>query len=332
MLERAKRCETLTVPELKLLFKTVIAIVSEEPNVVPMPSPVVIAGDVHGQFYDVMRLFEVAGGCPENRMLFLGDIVDRGYYSVETLTLLLLLKVLYPDRIIILRGNHECRTTSENYGFRDEIVRKFGRTDIWKAACDVFDYLPIAALIDGRAFCVHGGLSPSAPTLDLVRELHRCNEVPLTGPLCDLLWSDPSSAIENWMMSSRLAGYQFGQTACAEFCYINDLDVVFRAHQTAMAGYQSWFEGQMFTVWSAPRYCYRMNNKASVARYAESGEVTFDVFDAVPNDQRKFPEGHNPLSGFGSLGSLANLALSFGAPGLGAGDVGLFAGTAEQDD
>ena len=98
----------------------------------------------------------------------LGDFVDRGFYSVETLLLLLALKVRYPDRITLIRGNHESRQITQVYGFYDECVRKYGSTNVWKWCCEVFDYLALAAIIDGRVFCVHGGLSPNLQEIDQV--------------------------------------------------------------------------------------------------------------------------------------------------------------------
>lgn len=119
------------------------------------------------------------------------DFVDRGFYSVETFLLLLALKVRYPDRITLIRGNHESRQITQVYGFYDECVRKYGSITVWRYCTEIFDYLSLSALIDGKIFCVHGGLSPSIQTLDQIRLIDRKQEVPHDGPMCDLLWSDP---------------------------------------------------------------------------------------------------------------------------------------------
>ena len=133
----------------------------------------------------------MGGECPDANYLFLGDFVDRGYYSVETFLLLLALKVRYPDRITLIRGNHESRQITQVYGFYDECLRKYGSANVWNYFTDLFDYLPMTALVAGKIFCLHGGLSPSVDTLDAAKALDRFQEVPHEGPMCDLVWSDP---------------------------------------------------------------------------------------------------------------------------------------------
>ena len=98
-----------------------------------------------------------------------GDFVDRGFYSVETFLLLLALKVRYPERMTLIRGNHESRQITQVYGFYDECQRKYGSSNVWRWCCEVFDYLALGAIVDGRVFCVHGGLSPSLQGIDQVR-------------------------------------------------------------------------------------------------------------------------------------------------------------------
>lgn len=135
-----------------------------------------------------MKLFEIGGNPPDTNYIFMGDYVDRGYHSVETITLLIALKVQYKDRITLLRGTHECRQITMVYGFYDECVSKYGNANVWNYFTDLFDYFPLAALVDKEVFCVHGGLSPSIQTLDDIRALDRIQEIPHQGPMTDILW------------------------------------------------------------------------------------------------------------------------------------------------
>ena len=134
-------------------------------------APVTICGDIHGQFYDLMELFRIGGGCPQVNYLFLGDFVDRGYNSIETILFLMCLKVRYPDRITLLRGNHECRQITQVYGFYDECLKKYGSINVWRYCTDVFDYMSLAVVIEGSIFCVHGGLSPGINNIDDVDQV-----------------------------------------------------------------------------------------------------------------------------------------------------------------
>ncbi|ELU44223.1 serine threonine protein phosphatase 2A [Rhizoctonia solani AG-1 IA] len=168
----------------------------------------------------------------------MGDYVDRGYYSVETVTLLVTLKLRYRDRVTILRGNHESRQITQVYGFYDECLRKYGNANVWKYFTDLFDFLPLTALIDNQIFCLHGGLSPSIDTLDHVRGIDRVQEVPHEGPMCDLLWSDPDDRC-GWGISPRGAGYTFGQDISEAFNHNNGLTLVARAHQLVMEAFNS---------------------------------------------------------------------------------------------
>jgi serine/threonine-protein phosphatase 4 catalytic subunit len=168
-IERLKRCEYLKESEVKELCEKALEILVEESNVQRVDAPVTLCGDIHGQFYDLKELFQVGSDIPETNYLFMGDFVDRGFYSVETFLLLLALKVRYPDRITLIRGNHESRQITQVYGFYDECLRKYGSVNVWRYCTEIFDYLSLSALIDNQIFAVHGGLSPSISTLDEVR-------------------------------------------------------------------------------------------------------------------------------------------------------------------
>ncbi|KAI5288556.1 hypothetical protein KEM54_005114 [Ascosphaera aggregata] len=399
-LEAAKRCKYLSENHMKQLCELVKEYMMEESNVRPVSTPVTICGDIHGQFYDLLELFRVAGGMPNetdtqtdteignstqseslspsqekgdgqtamtitsedvdppiqpsdikskksirdgleksnfsdhttednakqqptpapssssssssslpsssrerngevqrngginniNRnLVFLGDYVDRGYFSLETLTLLLCLKAKFPDRITLVRGNHESRQITQVYGFYEECYRKYGNASVWKACCQVFDFMTLGAIVDGKVLCVHGGLSPEIRTLDQVRVVARAQEIPHEGAFCDLVWSDPDD-VETWAVSPRGAGWLFGDKVADEFCYVNDLNLIARAHQLVNEGYKYHFpKRNVVTVWSAPNYCYRCGNMASVCEINDDLKPNFKLFAQVADDQRHIP-------------------------------------------
>jgi serine/threonine-protein phosphatase 4 catalytic subunit len=192
-IEQLQRCEFLKESEVKELCDKAKEILFEESNVIVLEAPVTVCGDIHGQFDDLIELFRIGGFVPETNYLFMGDFVDRGFNSVETFLLLLALKVRYPDRITLIRGNHESRQITQVYGFYDECLRKYGNINVWRYCTEVFDYLALAALIEGKIFCVHGGLSPVINNIDEIRNIDRKQEVPHDGAMCDLMWSDPDA-------------------------------------------------------------------------------------------------------------------------------------------
>ncbi|GJN19344.1 hypothetical protein PR202_gb06611 [Eleusine coracana subsp. coracana] len=211
----------------------------------------------------------------------LADLSGYGYYSVETVSLLVALKVRYRDRITILRGNHESRQITQVYGFYDECLRKYGNANVWKYFTDLFDYLPLTALIENQVFCLHGGLSPSLDTLDNIRSLDRIQEVPHEGPMCDLLWSDPDDRC-GWGISPRGAGYTFGQDIAQQFNHTNGLSLISRAHQLVMEGFNWCQDKNVVTVFSAPNYCYRCGNMAAILEIGENMDQNFLQFDPAP--------------------------------------------------
>eukprot|EP00747_Dinoflagellata_sp_TGD_P187398 gnl/TRDRNA2_/TRDRNA2_45036_c0_seq1.p1 gnl/TRDRNA2_/TRDRNA2_45036_c0~~gnl/TRDRNA2_/TRDRNA2_45036_c0_seq1.p1 ORF type:complete len:322 (-),score=61.07 gnl/TRDRNA2_/TRDRNA2_45036_c0_seq1:114-1079(-) len=280
-IKQLQECKPLLEAEVKQLCDLAKEVLSNESNVQPVRCPVTICGDIHGQFHDLMELFRIGGYCPDTNYLFLGDYVDRGYFSVEVVSLLMCFKVRYPGRITILRGNHESRQITQIYGFYDECLRKYSSPSAWKGFTDLFDYLPLTALVENKIFSQHGGLSPSIDNLDDVRQLDRIQEVPHEGAMCDLLWSDPEDRL-GWGVSPRGAGYTFGQDISEKFNQSNGLILIARAHQLIMEGY-NWCHGeQVVTIFSAPNYCYRCGNQAAIMEIDEKMGYAFLQFDPAP--------------------------------------------------
>lgn len=288
-LEDIKNCKYLPESDMKVLCERVKDLLMEESNIQPVKSPVTVCGDIHGQFHDLLELFKIAGGFPSDsnmstNYVFLGDYVDRGYFSLETFTLMMILKVKYPEHITLVRGNHESRQITQVYGFYEECLTKYGSTMVWKYCCQVFDFLTLSAVIDGRILCIHGGLSPEIRMLDQIRVLSRAQEVPHEGGFCDLVWSDPDN-VDTWAISPRGAGWLFGAKVAREFNHINNLQLIARAHQLVMEGFRYHFpDKDVVTVWSAPNYCYRCDNVASVMKVDDHLDVNFQIFSAVPDD------------------------------------------------
>ncbi|KAL8564259.1 serine threonine-protein phosphatase [Nucella lapillus] len=292
-IEQLLKCQKLTEDQVKKLCDKAKEVLSRESNVREVRCPVTVCGDIHGQLYDLLELFRIGGHPPDTNYLFLGDYVDRGYYSVEVISLLVALKVRYPDRVNILRGNHETRMTSQVYGFYDEVMAKYGSATVWNWFMEVCDYLPITALVGGEVFCMHGGLSPSIDTLDHVRALDRIQEAPFEGPINDFLWSDPEDG-PGWGRSPRGAGYVFGPDVSETFLHTNNLALVSRAHQAVNEGYQWCHDHRVVTTFSAPNYMYRLGNRAALLQLDEAMNSTFIQFDAAPRKDDQGPPARLP--------------------------------------
>ncbi|RDD47410.1 Serine/threonine-protein phosphatase 6 catalytic subunit [Trichoplax sp. H2] len=298
-IEISRDCKYLPENDLKKLCDLVCDLLLEESNVQPVSTPVTVCGDIHGQFYDLEELFRTGGQIPETSYIFMGDFVDRGYYSLETFTRLLALKAKWPDKITLLRGNHESRQITQVYGFYDECQNKYGNVNAWRYCTRVFDLLTIAAIIDEQILCVHGGLSPDIKTLDQIRTIDRNMEIPHSGAFCDILlnnflcemyyiWSDPEE-VDTWAVSPRGAGWLFGAKVTNEFIHLNNLTLICRAHQLVHEGYKFMFDDKLVTVWSAPNYCYRCGNIASILTFSDATSYQPKLFRAVPDESRIIP-------------------------------------------
>lgn len=235
-----------------------------QPSLLELSAPVKIVGDVHGQYTDLIRMFEMCGFPPNANFLFLGDYVDRGKQSLETILLLLCYKLKFPENFFLLRGNHECANVTRVYGFYDECKRRCN-IKVWKAFVDTFNTLPIAAIVAGKIFCVHGGLSPSLSHMDDIRQIARPTDVPDYGLLNDLLWSDPADMDNDWEANERGVSYCFGKKVIMEFLQRHDFDLVCRAHMVVEDGYEFFNDRILVTVFSAPNVSHPMRLRRLLA-------------------------------------------------------------------
>ncbi len=287
-------CKYLPEEEVKDLCAKAKEIFIKEPNIPIVHCPVTVCGDIHGQYHDLLELFKVGGYTPDTNYLFLGDYVDRGCFSVESVSLLLALKLKYPNRIFLLRGNHESRQTSQMYGFYDECLKKYNNNiTIWDTFMDLFDFLPLCALIENKILCLHGGLSPNIQTIEEINKLDRKQELPHDGPMSDLLWSDPEER-EGWGQSPRGAGFVFGGDISRKFNFTNKLSMICRAHQLQQNGFQWSHENNVLTIFSAPNYCYRCGNLAAIMEIDENMKFELQTFDPAPRRGEASLEKYTP--------------------------------------
>lgn len=255
---------------------------SSEANLLDVPAPVTICGDVHGQYYDLMKLFEVGGNPAETSYLFLGDYVDRGSFSIECLIYLYSLKLTYPKTFWMLRGNHECKHLTEYFTFKSECLHKYS-PDLYEACLQSFNTLPLAAIMNKQFFCVHGGLSPELKTLDDLTNLDRFREPPTKGLMCDLLWADPvedydEDTLDLTFIRNTVRGcsYAFTYKASCQFLERNNLLSIIRAHEAQDDGYRMYKRTKtmgfpsLLTMFSAPNYLDTYNNKAAVLKYEDN--------------------------------------------------------------
>ncbi|KAG6816351.1 3',5'-cyclic-nucleotide phosphodiesterase (PDEase) (3':5'-CNP) [Tephrocybe sp. NHM501043] len=276
------------------ILETATEVLKKEANVLQVDAPITVCGDIHGQYYDLMKLFEVGGSPADTRYLFLGDYVDRGYFSIECVLYLWSLKIWYPDTLFLLRGNHECRHLTDYFTFKLECKHKYSER-IYDACMDSFCALPLAAIMNKQFLCIHGGLSPELNTLDDIRAIDRFREPPTHGLMCDILWADPvedfgtEKTTESFLHNHvRGCSYFFTYQAACQFLERNNLLSIIRAHEAQDAGYRMYRKTKttgfpsVMTIFSAPNYLDVYNNKAAVLKY-ESNVMNIRQFNCTPH-------------------------------------------------
>ncbi|KAH0746951.1 hypothetical protein KY285_008608 [Solanum tuberosum] len=282
-------------------------IFASEPTVLQLRAPIKIFGDLHGQFGDLMRLFDeygspsTAGDIAYIDYLFLGDYVDRGQHSLETITLLLALKVEYPHNIHLIRGNHEASDINALFGFRIECIERLGERDgiwAWHRINRLFNWLPLAALIEKKIICMHGGIGRSINHVEQIESIQR----PITMEagsivLMDLLWSDPTEndSVEGLRPNARGPGLvTFGPDRVMEFCNNNDLQLIVRAHECVMDGFERFAQGHLITLFSATNYCGTANNAGAILVLGRDLVVVPKLIHPIPpvSSPENSPERH----------------------------------------
>ena len=259
-----------TIPQDEALrvIQRVELLIRKENQLLHLESPITLVGDLHGQFLDLLRILQTNGIPPAKKFLFLGDIVDRGEFSFDILFFLFLLKINYPDNIYFIRGNHEFKSLSSTCGFMDEIIQKFSDIVIFNAFQEVFNYMPIAALINEKILCIHGGLGPNFTSIEQINKIPRpLYEFGENEAADEILWSDPSNSIEEYGPSLRGAGCTFGKKVVDEFCKNNNIEMIIRGHECVMNGFEKFFDGKLITLFSASNSTGSVNNDAAVIQF-----------------------------------------------------------------
>lgn len=295
----------LAEEDIKTLCAKSRDIFMSQPILLELEAPIKICGDIHGQYYDLLRLFEYGGFPPDANYLFLGDYVDRGKQSLETICLLLALKIKYPENFFILRGNHECASINRIYGFYDECKRRYN-IKLWKTFTNCFNAMPIAALIDEKIFCMHGGLSPDLHSLDQIKRVARPTDVPDTGLVCDLLWADPDKDVVGYGENDRGVSFTFGPDVVGNFLKKHSFDLVVRAHQVVEDGYEFFAKRQLVTLFSAPNYCGEFDNAGAMMSVDDSLMCSFQILKPAEKKQKYM------YGGMGGVNSPAGAAKSSG--------------------
>jgi len=281
--------------EVTFLLEECAAVLTAQPALLELEAPIQICGDIHGQFHDLLRLFEHCGFPPDANYLFLGDYVDRGKNGLECVALLMAYKVKYPENFFMLRGNHECASINRIYGFYDECKRRYN-IKMWKKFQDVFNVLPFAAIVDEKIFCVHAGLSPDLNSPEQIKRISRPTDVPDSGLLCDLLWSDPELDVAGWAENDRGVSYTFGADVVGKFLSKHDFDLVVRAHQVVEDGYEFFADRQLVTIFSAPNYCGEFDNAGAVMAVDESLMCSFRILKPAEKQKWGSSFGSRPLT------------------------------------
>ncbi|XP_022197905.1 serine/threonine-protein phosphatase alpha-3 isoform-like [Nilaparvata lugens] len=273
---KSQKSVMLTENEVRSLCLKSREIYLSQPMLLELESPLKVVGDIHGQYYDLLRWFDSAGYPPDSNYLFLGDYVDRGKHSLETICLMMAYKIKHPENFFMLRGNHECASINRIYGFYDDCKRRYS-IKLWKTFTDVFNCFPVAAVIEEKIFCCHGGISPDLRNFDQIREIERPVDVPDKGLICDLLWADPDKETVGWAQNQRGVSYTFGAEVVNKFLQDHDLDLICRAHQVVEDGYEFFAKRQVVTIFSAPNYCGEFDNSGGMMVVDENLMCSFKI-------------------------------------------------------
>ena len=313
-INKSKQLKLPILPQKVLidLLTDTLEIFRKEPILLKVEAPFVVVGDIHGHLLDLFRILSFFISPRHTKFLFLGDIVDRGEFSIECIILIFVLKILFPDKIYVIRGNHEFEELNANGGFHAEIRDTYGdiminnpeinnekgnfsKNDgfeendsnqisfadfLIKKFTEVFNYMPIAAISDKFLF-LHGGIGPSLKTINDITEITRPIETFTTEVIKDIFWSDPTLSYPNFLPSTRGYGYYYGINVVTDFLLSNKIERIIRGHQCVDNGIEKIMGGRVITVFSASNYCGDTNNKCGVLIVTTDKQLQEQYFEPL---------------------------------------------------
>lgn len=256
---------------------------SHQPSLLEIQPPVYVVGDLHGNIFDLLRIFILSSPPPASRFLFLGDYVDRGQFSIEIIALLFALLVKFPQHIFLIRGNHEFGAVNAIYGFKSEIERIYSNPNLYERFNETFNWIPLTAKIGNSIFCVHGGISPDLTSWKQLEEIQRPISSCGTDLISDLVWSDPTDETKEYLSSCRGHGILYGKKALIHFAYKFGIDHIFRGHQVIENGVEPFANELLYTIFSCSNYRDSSGNRCGLIFISSAGAI--QTFSLPPIDQ-----------------------------------------------
>ncbi|EAX85289.1 Ser/Thr protein phosphatase, putative [Trichomonas vaginalis G3] len=287
-LDHNTNTEQITVPRLKKtdlidLLRKCKEIFRIEPTLLRLEGDFNIIGDIHGNLKDLLRIISFTGLQMSIGFVFLGDYVDKGDLSIESIVLILAMKLAYPTKVFMIRGNHEFDNMNNEYGFKKQVFEVYD-DDVYEAFHDCFSCIPLAALVNQEHLCMHGGLGPGFVSLNQIEQIERPifsvdTETKFSQILDSILWSDPSEMIQQYTNNNRGKGFVYGGSAVNKFLQNNNLKTIIRSHQ-CVDGYKELFDGGLITVFSSSCYSKNPVNRCGLLQIIRNEQITKKHFPA----------------------------------------------------
>lgn len=264
------RVPMIPIPVLLSFIKHATEIFRDEPMILNLDGPITIVGDLNGHLPDLLRVLQKTGSPNIRKYLFLGNTVNRGQFSIEVISLILIMKILYPQQVFLIRGQCEFREFCESEGFLREIETLYENKTLYLPFIQMFNILPVAAIVNKKILCLNGGFGPSIDDLSTISQLKRPLVTFNSQVLVELFWSDPTEALPMYLPSSRGYGNLYGEQALNDFLKAIKMKKLIRGHQCVAQGCQPLFDNQLITVFTASKFENSNNNKSGFVNIQSS--------------------------------------------------------------